>query len=79
MALGTIKFLFITSFTVSEATADLLALFQRTELLANEFQYTLFDAVDVERNLSTSLQATGLRVCAAHLRIVRWQIKLHLS
>ena len=44
MALGIISFLLVTSCTVSEATVDLLALFQRAELFANELRYTFFDA-----------------------------------
>ena len=65
MAIGTMSFLLATSCTISEATADLLALFQ---LLAKELRYTLLDVEEDDKYLSTSLLAiklsVSLRVCS---------------
>ena len=67
MAVGTMSLLLATSCTISEATADLLALFYRAELLAKELWYTLLDVEEDDKYLSTSLFAIKLIVCAAHL------------
>ena len=61
------SFLLATSCTISEARADLLALFHRVELLAKELRYTLLDVEEDDKYLSTSVLAIKLSVCAAHL------------
>ena len=56
-----------TPCTVSDATVDLLPLFHNAELLAKELLLTPLDVEEDDRNLSASLLAIRLRVCAAHL------------
>ena len=65
MAVGAISCLLVTC-TISEATVDLLALFHKAELLGNELRYTVFDVMEDEMYLSTSLLVTRFSVCVQH-------------